>query len=152
MSRKNHTFESLFPQISGSINVSEQLVEFETVFDSESLGFMVICKSRLKKTKSLHSYPHFLVSYLFWTKLASTDESIVEQTESETDEENEDAILADLTNIPPVSVYPPINIMPFDWKKEDRDYSPNFEDFSDPNAGWTPIEIGRAHVWTPVTL
>ena len=28
--------------------------------------------------------------------------------------------------------------MPFDWKKEDRDYSPNFEDFSDPNAGWTP--------------
>lgn len=40
MSRKNHTFESLFPQISGSINVSEQLVEFETVFDSESLGFI----------------------------------------------------------------------------------------------------------------
>jgi len=29
--------------------------------------------------------------------------------------------------------------MPFDWKKEDFDYAPNVEDFSDPNVGWTPI-------------
>jgi len=36
---QNHAFESLFPRMSGSINDSEQLVKFETVFDSENLGF-----------------------------------------------------------------------------------------------------------------
>ena len=75
MSRKNHTFESLFPQISGSINVSEQLVEFETVFDSESLGFINSedlfsqlngnLQIRTEKNLITAFISTFLVSYLF---------------------------------------------------------------------------------------
>jgi len=37
---QNHTFESLFPQLRGSMHDSEQLLEFETVFDSEYPGFI----------------------------------------------------------------------------------------------------------------
>jgi len=64
----------------------------------------------------------------------------VEETDSEAVEEIEDHVGNDVSsNFPPVSVYPPINMLPFDWKKEDRGYAPNLEDFSDPDAGWTPI-------------